>query len=77
MKKQLTATGMQPAVFLKKLIVITGNIAQNGLHGTIQNAAEIIDGFGGDILIMLQAVQGAVGQVVFTGQSIPVFFGLR
>ena len=58
---------------MKGLIIFIGDILQDILHGAVQNAAKVIQGFGGDILIVLQPMKGAVGKVVLCREGVPIF----
>lgn len=58
---------------LKWLVAIVGKIAQYALHGAVQYAAEVVDGFCGNILVVFQTVESAVGEVMPAGERVPVF----
>jgi len=58
---------------MKGLIIFIGDILQDILHGAVQNAAKVIQGFGGDVFVVFQPVKGAVGKSVLCCESVPVF----
>lgn len=57
----------------ERLVAVVREVAQDALDGAAQNAAQVIDGLCGDIFIMFEAVERAMGEVVPAGEGVPVF----
>lgn len=61
---------------LQYLIGVAGDIFQNMLHPASQNAAEIVDGGGGDGLVFAELIDGGAGDMMIFDEGIGGFVGI-